>query len=97
VMAAPLPSPQHRKDPAQDSVVWHRYPKKRQAFGKVAKKHTSRLVAGKTAEVTSYDTDKYGRTVGVVVADGVNVNQNQFRHRSGAKVHVTVVTQKVPP
>ena len=43
---------------------------------KAAKKHTSKLVAGKTLDVTTYDTDKYGRTVGVVIADGVNVNQS---------------------
>jgi micrococcal nuclease len=51
-------------------------PEKAQAFGKAAKKHTSTLVAGKTVDVTTYDTDRYGRTVGVVVADGVNVNRS---------------------
>jgi micrococcal nuclease len=51
-------------------------PEKGQAFGDAAKKYTSKLVAGKTVDVKAYDTDKYGRTVGVVVADGVNVNQS---------------------
>lgn len=51
-------------------------PEKAQAFGKAAKKHTAKLVAGKTVDVTTYDTDRYGRTVGVVVADGANVNQS---------------------
>ena len=50
-------------------------PEEEQAFGNVAKKYTSKLVYGKTVDVTAYDTDRYGRTVGVVVADGVNVNQ----------------------
>ncbi len=51
-------------------------PEKRHAFGNTAKKHTSRLVFGKTVNVKAYDTDRYGRTVGVVVADGVNVNKS---------------------
>ena len=51
-------------------------PEKAQAFGNVAKKYTSKLVYGKTVDVTTYDTDRYGRTVGVVIADGVNVNQS---------------------
>ena len=51
-------------------------PEKGQPFGNAAKKHTSMLVAGKTVDVTSYDTDKYGRTVGVVRVDGINVNQS---------------------
>jgi len=51
-------------------------PEKGQAFGKAAKKYTSRLVARKNVQVISYDTDRYGRTVGVVLVDGKNVNQN---------------------
>ena len=51
-------------------------PEKGQAFGKAAKKYTSALVARKTVKVIPYDTDKYGRTVGVVLVGGVNVNQS---------------------
>lgn len=51
-------------------------PEKGQAFGNAAKKYTSKLVAGKTVDVEDYDTDKYGRTVGVVFVNGVNVNQS---------------------
>ena len=50
-------------------------PEKAQAFGQKAKKFTAALVAGKTVEVHSYDIDKYGRTVGVVRVDGINVNE----------------------
>ncbi len=50
-------------------------PEKSQAFGRKAKKFTSRLVAGKTVAVKSYDRDKYGRTVGVVYVDSINVNE----------------------
>lgn len=51
-------------------------PEKTQPFGNVAKKYTSKLVYGKTVDVTTYDTDRYGRTVGIVIADGVNVNRS---------------------
>lgn len=46
------------------------------AFGKAAKNHIASLAAQKTASITPYDIDKYGRTVGVVMAGGVNVNQS---------------------
>jgi endonuclease YncB( thermonuclease family) len=51
-------------------------PEKRQAYGKAAKKHTSQLTYRKIANVKEYDTDRYGRTVGVVTVDGVNVNES---------------------
>lgn len=51
-------------------------PEKGQAFGNAAKKFASKLAYNKTAEVTAYDIDKYGRTVGVVIVNGVNVNQS---------------------
>jgi micrococcal nuclease len=54
-------------------------PESRQAFGKAAKKLTSRLTYKKTATVTEYDTDRYGRTVGVVQVGGVNVNEEIIR------------------
>lgn len=41
-------------------------PEKGQAFGRKAKKFTSDMVFGKVVEVTSVDTDEYGRTVGLV-------------------------------
>ncbi len=50
-------------------------PENAQAFGQKAKKFTAALVAGKTVDVRAYDIDKYGRTVGVVRVDGINVNE----------------------
>ncbi|WP_136796214.1 thermonuclease family protein [Desulfosediminicola ganghwensis] len=50
-------------------------PEKRQAFGQSAKKYTASLTAGKAVKVIAYDTDRYGRTVGVVMVDGINVNR----------------------
>ncbi|TKB28449.1 hypothetical protein FCL47_02900 [Desulfopila sp. IMCC35006] len=54
-------------------------PEKGQAFGNAAKKYTASLTAGKTAEVIAYDTDRYGRTVGIVMNNGVNVNQSLIK------------------
>jgi endonuclease YncB( thermonuclease family) len=54
-------------------------PEKGQAFGNSAKKYTASLTAGKTVKVIAYDTDRYGRTVGVVMVNGVNVNQSLIK------------------
>ncbi|RJX18482.1 MAG: nuclease [Desulforudis sp.] len=50
-----------------------------QEFGQKAKQFTSSLVYGKQAEVKVYDTDRYGRTVGVVLVEGKNVNEEIIR------------------
>ena len=50
-------------------------PEKAQAFGQAAKKATSNLTAGKIVDVEQTDIDKYGRTVAIVTAGSVNVNQ----------------------
>ncbi len=50
-------------------------PEKKQAFGQRAKSFTAQLTAGKVVDVETTDTDKYGRTVAVVIVDGVNVNR----------------------
>ncbi len=50
-------------------------PEKAQAYGKKAKKFTASLTAGKQVKVKIYDIDKYGRSVGVVFVNGVNVNE----------------------
>ena len=41
-------------------------PEKKQDFGQRAKKYTSENVFGKVVEVEAIDTDRYGRTVGLV-------------------------------
>jgi len=41
-------------------------PEKRQAYGNKAKRFTANLVAGKNVSVKVYDTDRYGRLVGVI-------------------------------
>lgn len=55
-------------------------PEKAQAFGKQAKKFTASLTAGKRAKVEVYDTDRYGRSVGVVFVNGTNVNEEIIKN-----------------
>lgn len=54
-------------------------PERGQEFGQKAKQFTSALVHGKLVEVKTYDTDRYGRTVGVVMIEGKNVNEEIIR------------------
>lgn len=51
-------------------------PEKDQPFGDRAAQFTMRLVLGKEVIVTSFGTDKYGRTIGdVSLLEGIQVNQ----------------------
>lgn len=50
-------------------------PEKAQDFGNVAKQYLSDLIFGKTVSVVNMDTDRYGRTIGMVSIDSVNVNE----------------------
>jgi endonuclease YncB( thermonuclease family) len=50
-------------------------PEKAQAFGTKAKQYTASLVSGKQVEVEAIDQDRYGRTVGIVFVQGLNVNE----------------------
>jgi endonuclease YncB( thermonuclease family) len=50
-------------------------PEKSQDFGNVAKQFLSGYVFGKVVTVQNMDTDRYGRTVGMVTIDGINVNE----------------------
>ena len=54
-------------------------PEFRQPYGSRAKQELSRLVFGKTVTVKAQDTDRYGRTVGRVYADGSDVNAGMVR------------------
>jgi micrococcal nuclease len=49
-------------------------PESNQAFGSKAKDTLKALVGGKTVEVEKSREDRYGRTLGFVVVDGINVN-----------------------
>lgn len=50
-------------------------PERGQDFGRVAKRFLSDLAFRKIVEVEPEDTDRYGRTVGLVLVDGLNVNR----------------------
>ena len=54
-------------------------PEKSQSFGQVAKAALSDLVFNKTVIVGVQDTDRYGRTVGWVSVDGVDINAQQVK------------------
>lgn len=50
-------------------------PEKGQDFSNTAKEFLSNYVFGKTVSVKEMDTDRYGRTIGMVFADSVNINE----------------------
>lgn len=54
-------------------------PERSQAFGTTAKERLSNLAYGKQVRVEIVDTDRYGRTVGTVWADGANANKEMVR------------------
>ena len=54
-------------------------PEKHQAFGSRAKESLSEMSFGKHVEVQTRKKDRYGRTVGKVLVDGVDVNLEQVR------------------
>lgn len=54
-------------------------PEKAQAFGQQSKQSLSNMCFGKDATYQIADIDRYGRTVAVVICDGINVNQAQVQ------------------
>lgn len=55
-------------------------PESHQDYGRKAKQFTSDLVFGKTVEVKVMDTDRYGRTVGIVNVDGKCLNEELVKN-----------------
>jgi endonuclease YncB( thermonuclease family) len=54
-------------------------PERGQDFNQVAKKHLSDLVFGKNVLVVWTKRDQYGRIIGTVIVDDVDVNLEQIR------------------
>jgi micrococcal nuclease len=54
-------------------------PEKSQDFGNVAKEFLSDLVFGRTVSVKKLDTDRYGRTIGMVLMDSLNINEELLK------------------
>ncbi len=53
-------------------------PEKSQAFGKKSKNNLSRLVAGRIADIHYEKEDKYGRILGIVYVDDLDMNLRQI-------------------
>jgi endonuclease YncB( thermonuclease family) len=54
-------------------------PEKKQAFGQRSKEHLSDCAFGKSVSVEWNKTDRYGRTIGKVIADNVDCGLRQVR------------------
>jgi endonuclease YncB( thermonuclease family) len=54
-------------------------PERRQPFGTRAKQALSELTFGKTITVSTTTRDRYGRVIGQITADGVDVNAELVR------------------
>lgn len=55
-------------------------PEKKQAFGQAAKTQLQALVTGKQIDIEPVDIDRYGRTVGIVRADGAVINGEMVKN-----------------
>lgn len=55
-------------------------PEKTQPFGKASKKSLSDLICDKKVAVDWHKKDQYGRTVGKVLINGVDANQEQIKN-----------------
>ncbi len=67
-------------------------PENGQAYGNVATKGLRSLLAGRQVSIEPMDTDRYGRTVAMVYADGLNVNETMI-HNGWAWVFPKYCTQ----
>lgn len=54
-------------------------PEKKQAFGQRSKEHLSDCAFGKAVSVQWSKTDRYGRTIGKILADGVDCGLRQIQ------------------
>jgi micrococcal nuclease len=54
-------------------------PELHQAYGSKAKQYTSALVFHKTVDVIAHGIDSYGRTLGIITLNGINLNEELVR------------------
>jgi endonuclease YncB( thermonuclease family) len=54
-------------------------PEKKQAFGPQSKSNLSGLVFGKTVKIEYSRKDRYGRTIGKIIVNGIDANQEQVK------------------
>lgn len=55
-------------------------PEKGQAFGQKAKEFTAKSVSGKIVTIDEIDRDRYGRTVGIISANGTILNEELLKN-----------------
>lgn len=70
-------------------------PEKKQAFGSRSKESLSSLVFNKSVLVEYSKRDKYGRTVGKIIVDGVDANLGQVK--AGMAWHYKKYEKEQPP
>ena len=54
-------------------------PEKGQPFGNAAKKYLSLLISSKEVQVIDKGLDRYGRTIGMTIVSGTNVNELRLK------------------
>jgi micrococcal nuclease len=54
-------------------------PEKGQAFGQASKQNLSQYIFGRDVELHIFRTDRYGRTLAVVMLDNIDINLQQVR------------------
>jgi endonuclease YncB( thermonuclease family) len=54
-------------------------PEKGQALGQAAKQNLSKYIFGRDVELHVFGTDRYGRTLAVIMLDGVDINLQQVK------------------
>ena len=67
---------------------------KLQAFGKAADKYLASLIAGREVTAKVQDVDQYGRTVGKVFVDGLDINLKMFNVNVAPALVMLVSSQK---
>lgn len=70
-------------------------PEKKQPFGQRSKQHLSALVFGKTVDVEWFKKDRYRRTLGKILFNGRDVNQEQIK--AGMAWHYKKYQKDQPP
>jgi endonuclease YncB( thermonuclease family) len=60
-------------------LAWVDAPERGQAFANASRQSLNELVAGRTVHVIVRDNDRYGRTVGTVEVDGLDVSLEQLQ------------------
>lgn len=54
-------------------------PESSQAFGKASKSHLSRLIGGQSVQLEDRGQDRYGRTLGLIWANGYDMNWQMIK------------------